>query len=226
MRLVLALLLTATAAAATAPLAAQPAAVVVEDWSKHPEGHAGIPDGWQGQRWGSPKYDFRVVAESPTKVLHMKSQDEGSTITKEVKIDARQYPILQWRWKAVVLPKGADSRKKETDDQACQLYVAFPRFPAAVRSRLIGYVWDSTAPAGTVARSEKTGTVTYLVLRSGLAELGKWITETRNVVEDFKKLYGQEPTEEIGAVSIAIDSNDVHDRAECVFGEIVFKKQP
>jgi hypothetical protein len=210
---------------AAAPGGAQPGGpLVVEDWSRVPAGKRGIPDGWQGQRWGSPKYDFTVVRDGTGQVLHLKSENEGSTISREVTVDVRQFPILQWRWKAVVLPRGGDSRRKETDDQVAQVYVTFPRFPKEVRSRVIGYVWDTTAPAGTVAPSQKTGTVTYVIVRSGEADLGKWITETRNVAEDYRRIYGEEPTIPAGAVSVAIDSNDVAGRAESYIGEILFRK--
>jgi hypothetical protein len=225
MRQAPAILAAVLAALLAAPmLAAQGNTVVVEDWFKQPAGKTGIPDGWGGQNWGAPKYDFRIVADGASKVLHLKSEDDGSTISKEIKVDVKAYQILQWRWKAVVLPKGGDSRHKETDDQACQIYVAFPRFPKLVRSRLIGYVWDSTAPVGTIVPSQKTSTITYIVLRSGAAEAGKWITETRNVLEDFRKIHGQEPGEMAEAISISTDSNDVHDRAECFVGEIAFRK--
>jgi hypothetical protein len=205
-------------------LDAQSRSVVVEDWSRQPAGKTGIPEGWQGQNWGSPKYDFRIVTESPKQVLHLRSQNEGSTISKEIKVDLREFPVLEWRWKVAVLPTGGDSRKKATDDQAAQLYVVFPRFPQAVRSRIIGYVWDSTAPAGTTVRSEKTGTVTYVIVRSGSTGLGKWITETRNVAEDYKRIYGEDPSEPAGAVSISIDSNDTGSSAESYIGEIVFRR--
>jgi hypothetical protein len=213
-------------AGGVAGVAAQSASIVVEDWAQQPEGKTGIPDGWKRQDWGSPRYDFRIVAESPVKVLHLKSDKDGSTISKELKVDVKQYPYLTWRWKAVVLPKGGDSRAAATDDQACQVYVTFPRFPTAVRSRVIGYVWDTTAPAGTVVTSPKTSTVTYVVLRSGAAEVGRWLTETRNVLEDFRAIHKEAPSEEVGAVSISIDSNDVKDRAECFVGAITFRKQP
>lgn len=203
---------------------AQPAGVVVEDWSKQPAGKTGIPDGWKGQNWGSPKYDFRIVTEGGGKVLHLKSDGDGSTISKEIKVDLKEYPVLEWRWKAVALPKGGDSRRKDADDQGAQVYVAFPRFPTAVRSRIIGYVWDTTAPAGITAKSEKTGTVTYVIMRSGPAELGRWISETRNVYEDYKRIYGEEPGEPVGAVSVAIDSNDTRSTAESFVGEIRFRK--
>jgi len=215
----------AAALLATGPLrAADPAPLVVEDWSKQPEGKTGIPDGWKGQNWGSPKYDFRIETQGGRKVLRVKSQDDSSTISKEAKVDVKDRPILQWSWQAVTLPKGGDARKSATDDQAAQLYVTFPRFPQAVRSRIISYLWDTTAPAGSLFKSEKTGLVTYVVVRSGPAEAGKWVTESRNVLEDYKKIYGEAPGEEVGAVSISIDSNDTHSSAESYFGEILFRK--
>ncbi len=198
---------------------------VVEDWAALRVGAKGIPNGWKGgQTWGTPTHDFTVVDNSGRRVLHLKSQSESSMVTKELKgINLKQTPILEWSWKVVSLPKGADSRSKHTDDQAAQLYVVWPRFPQAVRSRIIGYVWDTQAPQGLFVESEKTGTVTYVVVRSGPADLGKWLTERRNVVEDYRKIYGEAP-ESPGAVSIAIDSDDTSSSAESFFGAIVFKK--
>ena len=200
--------------------------VVVEDWTKLAVGVKGIPDGWKGgQTWGFPKHDFTVVNHDGRRALHLRSTDESSTVSKDIKgkVKLKETPILEWSWKVVTLPKGADSRSKHTDDQAAQLYVSWPRFPQAVRSRIIGYIWDTTAPQGLVVQSEKTSTVTYVVVRSGPGELGKWLTERRNVVEDYRKIYGEEP-DNPGAVSIAIDSDDTHSTAEAFFGAIVFRK--
>jgi len=207
-RLMLVGLLAAVPAAVVAIALAQPATIVVEDWSKIPVGTRGIPPGWQGHKWGSPKYDFRIETQGGRKVLRAKSQDDSSTISKEAKVNLKDRPILQWSWQAVTLPKGGDGRKSATDDQAAQLYVTFPRFPQAVRSRIISYLWDTTAPAGSIFKSEKTGTVYYVVVESGSSKLGRWIVERRNVAEDFKKIYGEEP-ENPGAVSISIDSPNV-----------------
>ncbi len=198
---------------------------VVEDWSKAPAGQKGIPPGWQGQRWGSPAYDMTIVDDGGKKVLHLKSKNEGSTISKEVKgkVNLKETPILEWSWKMAVLPKGGNSCAKATDDQAAQVFVLWPRFPEQVRSRIVGYVWDTTQPVGTTCKSEKTGMVTYIVVRSGPAEIGKWFTERRNVREDFKKIYG-EYDDEPGVVSVAIDSNDTSSTSESFIGPIAFRK--
>ncbi len=204
--------------------AADPATMPVENWAGQPEGKTGIPDGWKGQNWGSPKYDFRIVTDGGRKVIHLKSAGDSSTISKEVKFDVKTWPMLQWSWRVVTLPKGGNACKSATDDEAAQIYVTFPRFPQAVRSRIISYIWDTTAPVGTICKSEKTGLVTYVVVRSGPADLGKWFTESRNVLEDFKKVYGEAPGEDVGAISMAIDSNDTSSTAESFFGEIFFRK--
>ncbi|HVQ77886.1 MAG TPA: DUF3047 domain-containing protein [Candidatus Binatia bacterium] len=217
--LALALALGAAAALADA------SRMVVEDWSSQPADKRGIPDGWKGQSWGSPKYDFAIQQDEGARVLHLKSAGDSSNINKEVKIDLKEYPILEWRWKVTALPAGADLRKKETDDEAAQLYVVFPRFPAAVRSQIIGYVWDTTAPVGLISKSTKTGTVTYVVVRSGTADLGRWITERRNVWDDYRRIYGSDPDEPVGGISLGIDSDDTKSRAESFFGPITFLKR-
>jgi hypothetical protein len=200
--------------------------VTIEDWTTQKVGAKGIPDGWLGgQTWGLPQYDMTIAENDGHRVLHLRSKIESSTIRKDIKgkVDLKETPILEWTWKVTVLPSGADCRKKSADDQAAQLYIVWPRFPEAVRSQIIGYIWDTTAPIGSIVKSQKTGTVTYVVVRSGSADLGKWLTERRNVVEDYRKIYGSAP-ENPGVISIAIDSDDTSSAAESFFGPILFRR--
>lgn len=201
-------------------------AVVVEDWAEAPLGHKGIPPGWDKQDWGSPKYDFTVVEQGGQRVVQMKSESDSSNINKDIrgKVRLAETPMLEWTWKVTALPKGADARNAATDDEAAQMYVVWPRFPHALRSQIIGYIWDSTAPVGSVFKSQKNGTVTYIVVRSGPADLGKWVTERRDVRQDFKRIYGEDPPDDPGAVSFGIDSDDVKGTAESYMGRIVFRQ--
>jgi hypothetical protein len=206
-------------------VAAWAADVVIDDWKSEKLGAHGIPDGWLGgQTWGLPQYDMTIEENEGHRVLHLRSKIESSTIRRDIRgrVNLKETPILEWSWKAITLPKNGDCRKKGTDYQAAQLYVVWPRFPEAVRSQIIGYIWDSTAPAGSIVKSEKTSTVTYVVMRSGAADLGKWITERRNVLDDYKMIYRAQP-DNPGHISIAIDSDDTVSSAESVFGSIRFR---
>jgi hypothetical protein len=209
-----------------AAVAAWAADVVIDDWKSQKLGARGIPGGWLGgQTWGLPQHDMTIEDNDGHRVLHLKSKIESSNIRKDIgdRLDLKATPVLEWSWKAVVLPKNGDCRKKATDDQAAQLYVVWRRFPEAVRSQIIGYIWDTTAPAGSIVRSTKTSTVTYVVVRSGAADLGKWVTERRNVAEDYQKIYGGQP-DNPGVISLAIDSDDTVSSAESFFGPILFRK--
>src|SRR5258706_4405392 len=199
--------------------------VVVEDWRSYPLGTRGIPSAWKEQTWGKPAYDLEIVSDNGQPALHLRSKGETSTIIRDLKasVDLKETPILEWRWKVMTFPTGGNACQQSTDDQAAQVYVAWLRSPEAVRSRIIGYVWDSTAPAGPILQSQKTSTVTFYGVRSGSDELGKWITERRNVVEDFRKIYGEEPDNST-ALSLGIDSDDTRSSADSFIGAITFTR--
>jgi len=137
-----------------------------------------------------------------------------------VQVDVKLYPVLTWKWKVVKLPKGGDFRRSSADDQAAQLFLAFTKTKAIV------YIWDTSAPQGLMESTSPVPfmTVKVVVVRSGPAELGKWITETRNVYEDYKKLYGDEPPA-VAGVRLQINSQHTETSAESLFADVVFKKQ-
>ncbi len=196
---------------------------LVEDWTQQAVGASGVPAGWKKYETpgGRPRYDFTVVSEDGIRGLRVRSRDEHSTIAKEIHVDLRATPILEWSWKVVKLPEGGDVRKKETSDLTGHVLVAWPRMPALLRTRLIGYAWEATAPAPTMERSRKTSLVTFFILRSGPAELGRWMVERRNVRDDYASAFGEEPSSP-GVVAISIDTNDTHATAEAVIGRIAF----
>jgi len=198
--------------------------VVIEDWKQPPLGSRGIPSGWKAQSWGKADYDGFSIADEGSRSLHLLSRSTSSMIVKDLagKVNLKETPILQWSWKVLTLPKGGDARQAATDDEAGQIYVVWRRFPEMVRSRIIGYVWDTTAPAGEFVKSQKTSTVTYIIVRSGTAELGKWLVEQRNVLEDYRKIYGEAPANP-DAVAVGIDSDDTKSSAEAYLGPILFR---
>ena len=117
---------------------------------------------------------------------------------------------------------GGNLRKRATSDAAPHVFVVWPRTPALIRSQLIGYVWDPALSAGTVQKSRKTGTVTFLIVRSGTSQLGQWLTERRNVAEDFRLVYGVD-ADPPRAVALSIDTNDTQAASEGFIGAILFR---
>jgi hypothetical protein len=201
-----------------APLVQAEDRIVIADFSAA-AGTPGVPAGWELKE-KSGKADFAVVKDGDIAAVRFRSANTSFSLQKEVKVDLKQFPWLTWKWKVTKLPAGGDFRNSKTDDQAAQLFVAFSK------SKTIVYIWDTTAPAGL---TEDTSPVPFVkvrvvVQRSGPAEMGKWVTETRNVYDDFKKFYGSDPPPVTG---IRLQSNSQHTgtSAEGYFADVMFKKQ-
>jgi Protein of unknown function (DUF3047) len=215
-------------AAVVAGSGARPASadsVVVEAWTQQALGVRGVPEGWQPYETpgGRPRYDFEVVEDGGRRALSVRGADDHSTIARRVAVDLGATPILQWSWSARRFPEGADLRNRATSDATGHIFVVWSRFPALLRSRLIGYVWDPAVPAGTVIPSRKAGTVTFVVVRSGAEPLGEWVDTRRDVAADYRTIFG-ETAPRPDAVALSIDTNDTHSTAEALFGRIAFTR--
>jgi Protein of unknown function (DUF3047) len=196
---------------------------VVEDWSAETAGATGVPVGWRRYETplGRAAYDFTIVNDGGRRALDLKSAGDHSTIAKEIHVSLAATPLLGWQWKILSFPHGADLRKRAASDATGHLFVVWPRFPALLRSHLIGYVWDPTLPIGSILPSRKTRTVTFIVVRSGDQALGQWLDERRDVVQDYRMLFGETPARP-QAIALSIDTNDTHTTAEGLFGRIAF----
>jgi len=179
----------------------------------------GMPPGWE-LKVKSGKASYEVKQDGDIPALHLKSADSSFSLQGEVKVDVKQYPVLSWKWKVTELPKDGDFRRSRTDDQAAQLFLAF------TRTRAIVYIWDTTAPQGLMESTSPVPfmTVKVVVVRSGRAELGKWLTETRNVYDDYKKFYGEDPPV-VSGIRFQVNSQHTETSGESWFADVVFKKK-
>ena len=168
-------------------LASEEKGILVVDRFSSGANEKGIPQGWAQEKDLGPQSKISVGQEKDIYFVHLLSVNDAFGIKEEFTFDIRKYPYLTWKWKATRLPKGGDIRKRETDDQAGQIYVLFPKFPAMANTRSMGYIWDTVTPVGTPGTSTAYSKMKYVVLQSGAEKLDQWIWETRNVYEDYKK---------------------------------------
>jgi hypothetical protein len=62
-----------------------------------------------------------------------------------------------------------------------------------------------------------------IVVESGGLMLNQWVSEERNIYEDYKKAFGDEPPP-ISGVAIMTDADNTGESAIAYYGDIVFKK--
>ena len=182
-----------------------------------------IPEGWQlDKKTGDPQ--IKVEQSGDNAYVRFISNNSSFGLRKEMNFSIKDYPYLNWKWKVTRLPEKGDFLKKETDDQAAQMYVLFPRFPAKVNTEIVGYLWESNAKnKGVEGESPAWSKSKVIVLQAGPERLNQWVQEKRNVYEDYKRLFKKEPPK-AGGISIYINTQHTQGKAESFFDHIYFSK--
>ncbi|MDE2483853.1 MAG: DUF3047 domain-containing protein [candidate division NC10 bacterium] len=183
----------------------------------------GIPVGWDLEVF----HDHPQIKLEPLKdgrfAIRLASNESSFGLYKTVEVDLKEFPILTWWWRVDRLPVAGDAREKNTNDQAAQVYVAFQDSLIQLRNPVIGYLWDSNAPAGTVADGYAPVTpIKVMVLRSGKQQLGKWVQERRNIAEDYVRLFGKNSLPKVGRVAIWINTQHTKSTAQASFTDLQF----
>ena len=181
----------------------------------------GAPHGWELKEFVGDA-SVELVRNEGRMALRLRSDHTSFALHRDVVLDVRQYSTLAWSWKVTRLPTAGDVRDPARDDQAAQVYVIFPRWPAPqTSSDVLGYVWDSHAPIGTTVKNAKAPNVRIIVVESGTARLDTWQRQVRNVAQDYQALFGR-PAPRVGKVALMIDTNDTGGEAEALFGDLTF----
>ena len=78
---------------------------------------------------------------------------------------------------------------------------------------------------GTTAWSAYTDRLRMIVVTSGAAQAGQWVTVRRNVAEDFKVAFGED-SPAISGVAIATDTDNTGEAVTAWYGDVRFMKGP
>ncbi|HSC55858.1 MAG TPA: DUF3047 domain-containing protein [Nitrospira sp.] len=217
-----------------------PAVLEIGSFSGSPPGLV-LPDGWKPLTFKKiPKPTaYQLVKDGAAVVVKATSDAAASGLTKEVRIDASVFSVVQWRWKVDNLLTRSDVTRKSGDDYPARLYITFEydaekvslgrRLKYKAGRALFGdipiaalnYIWDSKTPVGTIVDNAYTDFAKMIVVESGPANVGTWVEESRNVYQDYKQAFGEEPPL-INGIAIMTDTDNTRERATAYYGDIRF----
>jgi len=198
----------------------------------------GLPQGWEPLTF--PKIAAHTTYEwsSSSAAIHAKADKSSSGLIHRREGPVADLPVLRWRWKVVGTLPGGDERRKAGDDYAARVYITFKYEPsrvslatrlkyAAVKAlrgehpphNAIAYIWANKIPKGEAAPSPYTSRVMMVAVRSGDSGAGEWRAEERNVQEDYRRLFGEEPPPYAG-IALMTDTDNTGAAVEAWYADI------
>src|SRR6185295_5004532 len=87
---------------------------------------------------------------------------------------------------------------------------------------IIMYIWASDAPVETITANGQTGKIQTIVVGGG--GVGEWREFRRNVLEDYRRAFGEEPWD-IVAVGVMTDTSNTREKARAQYGDISFRPE-
>lgn len=212
----------------------QPTGAPPRDWAFQPIRNAPHPT----------KYALVRDDDLGTTVLEGSANAAAGALIYRFDGDAQISPILRFKWRVGGLLANSDPRTKGGDDYVARIYVTFAVDPEragvkekaenAVAQLLYGetpphaalsYVFTHKATLGTVITSPYTQRVKKIVVDADPASVGKWRSFTRNIYDDYKRVFGEEPTR-ISGIAIMVDTDNTGETASARFGDITLSSRP
>jgi hypothetical protein len=205
-----------------------------------------LPSGWQ--LWTLSNFkkptEYRVVVDDGRTVIKASARASASGLIFPLHLDLHSYPYLQWRWKVPALIENADNTRRSTEDSPVRMVVAFAgdsaRLPFDERIfaqqfklftgrempyATLMYIWENRLPENSIITNAHTSRIKMVVTESGSKRLDQWYAETRNVYEDYKRAFGEEPPP-VSWVAIMSDTDNTGESIDAYYGDINFMPAP
>ena len=185
---------------------------------------------------------YRLAEVDGVVALDAEGVAGGSGMWRKIRVDPQHNPIVEWRWRVPLPAPGTPPLGViASTSPVARLSLAFHGDPAKLdfedRAKLrmakaltvnglpyasLLYVWMMNVPVDTVIHSPHTDRVRLIVVESGARRAGQWVSVRRNVVEDFKRAFGEEPGDIVG-VGLMTDYGDDGSPRRAVYGDITLR---
>lgn len=171
-------------------------------------------------------------------VVHATADRSASMFRRKLDLAADQLGAIEFSWQVPVLPTGASTQARDTEDAPARIVLAFSGDVSrlSARNRLmfetahalsgeappyatLMYVWDGSAPVDAVVVNPRTDRIRKIVVESGTDHLARWRSYRRDIRADFRRAFGEDPGPLIG-VALMTDSDNTQSRAEAYYGEV------
>ncbi|WP_372972914.1 DUF3047 domain-containing protein [Marinobacter sp.] len=171
-------------------------------------------------------------------VVQARADNSASGLITRVSLEPGDSLILRWRWRVENTLEKGDARRKSGDDYPARIYVAFEfepekagwferakrktvsaLFGEELPGKALNYIWANRLPQGEMVANPFTDDTMMIAVNSGEEELGQWVTVERDIVADYRAVFGEDPPPLVG-VAIMSDTDNTGETARAWYGDI------
>jgi len=182
-----------------------------EDFSR------GLSNGWQNVAFFKKLTDYSVRPEG-TNFYVLAVADQGcSALTHKLALAPGQMK-LRWRWRIEGVATNGSESELDKFDHAARVFVAFDSFLGPPYS--LNYLWANVDPVGTVREHPKSSRAQLIMVESGNARAGQWITEERDVTADWQQRFPGKPMPKVVGVGLMTDGDSLGRTLTGAYAEI------
>ncbi len=127
---------------------------------------SGDLSGWTEEQFRG-KTNYMIVRNDGRNALIATSSASASGLSKDIRIDLKKTPYLNWSWKTENILTGLNEFTKAGDDYCARVYVIFKQGIFFWRTQSLTYVWSSNQPVGTSWPNAYTGNAMTVAVQSG-----------------------------------------------------------
>lgn len=148
---------------------------------------------------------YQVAKEGTNQVLRASAEQSASGLAAQLDVSPEGKLVLKWRWKIDQIPPGGTDKHIKSFDHTARLFVAFKSFVGPPRT--VNYVWGNEVKKGGAFHHPNSGRARFVVLQDGNGRAGQWIEESRDVLADWKRLFGNDDPPQIVGIGLMTDSD-------------------
>ena len=182
--------------------------------------------------------EYTLVTDDGVVVLRATAHGSASVLAAKAEFDPRQFPTISWRWKVAQAIPGANNADQNKEDAPVRVMISFAgdssklnlgdRIAASTAQSASGhpfpyallmYIWGGKVPIGSITTSKRTSRIKMIALNADDQGIGQWHSFTRNLVDDYKKAFGEEPGNVL-AIEVLTDTDNTGADAEAFYGDI------
>lgn len=201
----------------------QESTLIVDNFDHYREGS--LSTVWKG-RSDNAFNEYKIkIEDNENSYVEAISQKSDMFLLKEIKVDLVKFPYLNWRWRVNEYPPNGDESVKKYCDNPASVAVVFRL--SKWRPKSIKYSWSTTLDQDTRTSSPYAiwpSRSDIIVMRSGKDKEVGWVTEKRNVLQDYMDLYNDHDVKEkfIYAIVIMTDGDNTKSNSAADYDDIYF----